>query len=144
MELPVQQVGDRHPNTIELASWLVHVLCDFKAKMTSRSFSFSLIHHENTSWWNIYIYICIYIYIYIYTYDVCMYIFCYTFYQDQLRLVLNLREKCIILSSKKRSVDIPHLLWSLGRISSIFHKLNFHFQFCLYCNWKNQEFLQKI
>ena len=22
---------DRHPNTIELASWLVHVLCDFKA-----------------------------------------------------------------------------------------------------------------
>ena len=49
-------------------------------------------------------------YIYIYMYDVCMYIFCYTFYQDQLRLVLNLREKCIILSSKKRSVDIPHLL----------------------------------
>ena len=22
---------DRHPNTIELASWLVHLLCDFKA-----------------------------------------------------------------------------------------------------------------
>ena len=30
-ELPVQKLGDRHPNTIELASLLVHVLCDFKA-----------------------------------------------------------------------------------------------------------------
>ena len=28
---PVQKLGDRHPNTKELASWLVHVLCDFKA-----------------------------------------------------------------------------------------------------------------
>ena len=27
-ELPVQKLGDRHANTIELASWLVHVLCD--------------------------------------------------------------------------------------------------------------------
>ena len=26
-----QKLGDRHPNSIELASWLVHVLCDFKA-----------------------------------------------------------------------------------------------------------------
>ena len=30
-ELPVQKLGDRHPNNIELASWFVHVLCDFKA-----------------------------------------------------------------------------------------------------------------
>ena len=29
--LPVQILGDRHPNTIELPSWLVHLLCDFKA-----------------------------------------------------------------------------------------------------------------
>ena len=29
-ELPVQKLGDRHPNTIELASWFMHVLCDFK------------------------------------------------------------------------------------------------------------------
>ena len=29
--LPAQNLGYRHPNTIELASWLVHVLCDFKA-----------------------------------------------------------------------------------------------------------------
>ena len=28
--LHVQILGDRHPNTKELASWLVHVLCDFK------------------------------------------------------------------------------------------------------------------
>ena len=28
---PVQSLGDRHPNAIELPSWLVHVLCDFKA-----------------------------------------------------------------------------------------------------------------
>ena len=28
---PVQSLGDRHPNTIELPSWLVHVSCDFKA-----------------------------------------------------------------------------------------------------------------
>ena len=30
-ELRVQKLGDRHPNTIELTSLLVHVLCDFKA-----------------------------------------------------------------------------------------------------------------
>ena len=30
-ELPVQKLGDRHPNTIKLTSWLVHILCDFKA-----------------------------------------------------------------------------------------------------------------
>ena len=35
----ILQFGDRHTNTIELASWLVHVLCDFKTNMTSRSFS---------------------------------------------------------------------------------------------------------
>ena len=29
--LPVQNPGDRHPSTIELASCLVHVLCDFNA-----------------------------------------------------------------------------------------------------------------
>ena len=29
--LPAQNLGDRHPNTIELASCLVQVLCDFKA-----------------------------------------------------------------------------------------------------------------
>ena len=26
-----KNLGDRHQNTIELASWLVHVLCEFKA-----------------------------------------------------------------------------------------------------------------
>ena len=31
LEVHVQNLGDRHPNTLEQASWLVHVLCDFKA-----------------------------------------------------------------------------------------------------------------
>ena len=31
LDLLVQKLGDRHPNTIELASLLVYVLCDFKA-----------------------------------------------------------------------------------------------------------------
>ena len=31
---------------IELASWLVHVLCDFKTNMTSISFSQPWIHHQ--------------------------------------------------------------------------------------------------
>ena len=26
----MQNLGDRHPNTTELAGWLVCVLCDFK------------------------------------------------------------------------------------------------------------------
>ena len=30
-EPPVQKFEDRHPNTTELTSWFVHVLCDFKA-----------------------------------------------------------------------------------------------------------------
>ena len=29
--LLVQNLGDRHPNTLELTTCLVHVLCDFKA-----------------------------------------------------------------------------------------------------------------
>ena len=29
-ELPVRKLGDRHPNTKELGSWLVYVLCDFR------------------------------------------------------------------------------------------------------------------
>ena len=34
---PAQSLGDRHPNTIELPSWLVHVLCDSKSKLITRS-----------------------------------------------------------------------------------------------------------
>ena len=50
-ELPhVQTLGDRHPNTIELPSWLVHVLCDFKATWHQEVyFSVSWIHHGRTS-----------------------------------------------------------------------------------------------
>ena len=29
-EPPVQKLEDRHPNTIELTSWFVHVLCDLR------------------------------------------------------------------------------------------------------------------
>ena len=50
--LPVQNLGDRHPNTIELASWLVHVLCDFKAtwhQETSVSLEYAIkIHLPDT------------------------------------------------------------------------------------------------
>ena len=35
--LTVQEHGDRHTNTIDLANWLVHVLFDFTT-VTSRSF----------------------------------------------------------------------------------------------------------
>ena len=49
---PVQSLGDRHPNTIELPSWLVHVLCDFKATWYQEAyFSVSWIHHGTTSCW---------------------------------------------------------------------------------------------
>ena len=48
--LPVQNLGDRHPNTTELASCLVHVLCDFKATWHQEAyFSVSWIHHGSTS-----------------------------------------------------------------------------------------------
>ena len=40
-ELPVQKLGDRHLNTKEPVSWLVHVLCDFKATVHQEA-SFSL------------------------------------------------------------------------------------------------------
>ena len=53
--LPMQNLGDRHPNTIELASWLVHVLCDFKASWHQEAyFSVSWIHHGSTYWWYLY------------------------------------------------------------------------------------------
>ena len=46
----MQNLGDRHPNTIELASCLVHVLCDFKATWHQEAyFSVSWIHHGSTS-----------------------------------------------------------------------------------------------
>ena len=45
--LLVQQLWKRHLNTTELASWLVHVLCDFKT-MTSRSISLTMkVHFTN-------------------------------------------------------------------------------------------------
>ena len=53
-ELPTcTNLGDRHSNTIELASWLVHVLCDFKATWHQEAyFSVSWIYHGSTScWW---------------------------------------------------------------------------------------------
>ena len=40
----------RHPNTIKLASWLVDVLCDFKATWHQEvSVSFEYLHHKNAS-----------------------------------------------------------------------------------------------
>ena len=52
---PIQSLGDRHPNTIELPSWLVHVLCDFKATWHQEAyFSVSWIHHGSTFWWCLY------------------------------------------------------------------------------------------
>ena len=38
-ELPIKQLGERHPSTIELASRLVYVLYGFKTSITSRNFS---------------------------------------------------------------------------------------------------------
>ena len=39
---PVQSLGVRHPNTIELPSWLVHVLCGFKATWHHKAYFSSL------------------------------------------------------------------------------------------------------
>ena len=53
--LPVQNLGNRHPNTIELASCLVHVLCNFKATWHQEAyFSVCWIHHGSTSCWCLY------------------------------------------------------------------------------------------
>ena len=55
--LPVQSLGDRHPNTIEVANCLVHVLCDFNATWHQEaSFSVCWLHHghESTSCWCLY------------------------------------------------------------------------------------------
>ena len=53
--LPVQNLGDRHPNSIELASCLVHVLCDFKATWHQEAyFSVFWIHNGSTCCWCLY------------------------------------------------------------------------------------------
>ena len=53
--LPIQNLGDSHPNTIAQASWLVHVLCNFKATWYQEAyFSVSWIHHRSTSCWYLY------------------------------------------------------------------------------------------
>ena len=53
--LPIQNLGDWHPNTIELACWLVHVLCDFKTTWYQEAyFSVSWIHHGSTPCWYLY------------------------------------------------------------------------------------------
>ena len=50
--LPVQNLGDRHPNTIELTSCLVHALSDSKATWHQEAyFSVSWIHRGSTSCW---------------------------------------------------------------------------------------------
>ena len=55
-ELPTcTKPWDRHPNTIELPSWLVHVLCDFTATWHQEAyFSVCWIHHGSTSCWCLY------------------------------------------------------------------------------------------
>ena len=53
--LPVQNLGDRRPNTIELAGCLVHVVCDVNATWHREVyFSVSWIHHGSTSCWCLY------------------------------------------------------------------------------------------
>ena len=50
--LPAQNLRYRHPNTIELASCLVHALSDFKATWYQETyFSVSWIHRGSTSCW---------------------------------------------------------------------------------------------
>ena len=47
-DLRLQKPGDKRPNTIELTSWLVHVLCDFKAtghQETSVSLEYTMKAH---------------------------------------------------------------------------------------------------
>ena len=56
--------------------------------------------------------------------------------------VLNLPEKCIIPASKNISVIISYLLWNLGGIGFIFHKL--FILIFLVLILQNQEDQQKI
>ena len=50
--LPVQNLGERNPNTIELASFLVYVLCYFKTTWHQEAyFSICWIHHGSTFCW---------------------------------------------------------------------------------------------
>ena len=52
----VQNLGDIHPNIKERASWLIHVLCDFKATWYQEAcLSVCWIHHGSTSCWCLYL-----------------------------------------------------------------------------------------
>ena len=102
---PVQNLGDGHSNTIELTSWLVHVLCGLKATWHQEPyFIVSWIHHGSTSsceayilpfWWKSFIHISIIAWVAIY-----IFVFVIHFTKSKLKIisvqVLKLPEKNIL------------------------------------------------
>ena len=101
--------GDRHPNTIELASWLVHVLCDFRATSHEK-----LQCPLDTTWKYI---LLIYFTLLVralppsFHYSLVIFVFCYTFYYVKIGgkkqfQYLSYQKKCIILSSRIISVTM--------------------------------------
>ena len=98
----MQNLGDRHPVTIELASWLVYVLCDFKATWHQETyFSVSWIYHGSTSWWCLYFTFLVKVLPPPFYYSLGSYLYLFllyillsqNLYQDQFQYILKLPEK---------------------------------------------------
>ena len=122
LEPPVQQLGGRNPNTIELASWLVYVLCylhDIKSLLQSLLNTpwkyILLIHFTFSVKAPLSLPIIVKVYISHYNLDI------YNWWQDQFQYV-SYQKKCIS--------PCCFILFTLNfryRVWSIFLKLNLHF-----------------
>ena len=123
--MSIQTFGRIYLNTIELASCLVHLLCNFitECQKTSRNFSLPWWeHHENSSRWYLVSFFFDIVLPLSSHYVLSLMFFIYNFNKSKLMTglipVLNSPEKSII--SRYRSVHIFYLLWTLGRIWSFF------------------------
>ena len=112
--LPIQNLGDRHPNTVQLASWLVHVLCDVKATWYQEAYySVSWIHHGSTSCW--YLYFTFLVKVppppFHYSLGSYLYLFLVIHFTESYLIarsvpVLKLPKKCIIPSSRDKGIGV--------------------------------------
>ena len=119
-KLALSQTQSGEPNTIGLATWLLHMLCNFMT-VTSRSCRLPGIYHENRSSWCIYVFgknpTSIFSLHFRYTY--------FLLYILPSQSWLTRKYVLFPFLGIYLSYVIDYLIWTLGRIWCIFHKLNF-------------------
>ena len=110
---PVQSLGDRHPNTKELPSWLVHVFCDLKATWHQEAYlGVYWIHHGRRSCLSLYFTFLVKVLPPHFHYKLVSYLYLFLLYillsqnwkQDQSQYLSCQKKTCIIPSSRNIAI----------------------------------------